>query len=347
MRTPDVTFEPDLLPGANDVSLHAQLAQLERTEAALVLASGMAAVACTMMTLLRPGDHMLASAWLRPYTRLFFEQELPALGVSVSFVDPTETRGWRRAVTRTTRLCYVESPVGPTTRIVDLRPPRTLAHELGVALVVDSTFASPVNFRPIDFGADVVLHSASPFLDGHRDEMAGVVCGTDGVIEEVRNKMQLWGAMPHPQALASLARGLKTLTARATQQNASARAVAEWASQHDAVATVMYPGLTSHPDHATATECLMGFGSVLTMRLSGGREAAHRMLSRLLHVTRCEIDESPRTSAAHVAAVRLAGVDSTASALPTNHGAPDGLIRLHIGLEDASTLIGDLTQAME
>jgi len=324
-----------LAPGRADSLVVRQLAQLDRTESALVLASGMAAVACTLVSLLRPGDHLLASRWLRPETRRFFEHELPALGVQVSFVDPTETRGWRRSLTRTTRLVYLESPVDPTTRIVDMRPARTLAQELGLALVVDATLASPINFRPVEHGADVVLHSSSMFLDGHGDGIAGVVCGSEAVVDEVRTKMQSWGAEPHPIAVEQLARGLKTLGVRVAKQNATAMVVAQWAASQaladGAVQTVLYPGLASHPDHAVATECFSGYGNLISITLRGGDVAVGELLSRLQQVRVHDV----------VRAARLGGVESVASALP------EGSIRLSIGLEDASTLIGDLTQALE
>ena len=322
-------------PMPTDRSVVRQLAQLDRTESALVLASGMAAVACTMVSLLRPGDHLLASRWLRPETRRFFEHELPALGVQVNFVDPTETRGWRRALTRTTRLVYLESPVDPTTRVVDLRPVRTLAQELGIALVVDATLASPINFRPVEYGADVVLHSASAFLDGHSDGVAGVVCGTDSVIDEVRAKMRSWGAEPHPAALQQLARGLQTLRVRVTKQNATAMSVAQWAASiattNSAVSAVLYPGLVTHPDHAVATECFSGYGNVIAIEMRGGDAAVAELVGRLQHFHARDTER----------AARLGGVESVASALA------EGSIRLNIGLDDASTLIGDLTQALE
>jgi cystathionine beta-lyase/cystathionine gamma-synthase len=295
----------------------------------------MAAVACTMVSLLRPGDHLLACRWLRPETHRFFSHELPALGVSVSFVDPTETRGWRRSLTRTTRVVYLESPVDPTGRLVDMRPVRTLAQELGIALVVDATLASPINFRPVEHGADVVLHSASMFLDGHGDGFAGVVCGSDAVVDEVRSKMQSWGAEPHPVAVQQLARGLKTLGVRVGKQNATAMAVAQWAASqivHDGgVSAVIYPGLATHPDHAVATACFSGYGNLIAITLRGGDVAVGEFLSRLQQV---RVHDAER-------AARLGGVESVASALP------DGAIRLSIGLEDTSTLIGDLTQALE
>ncbi len=322
-------------PGRADGSVVRQLAQLDRTESALVLASGMAAVACTMVSLLRPGDHLLASRWLRPDTRRFFEHELPALGVQVSFVDPTETRGWRRSLTRTTRLVYLESPVDPTTRVIDMRPVRTLAQELGIALVVDATLASPINFRPVEHGADVVVHSASVFLDGHDDGFAGVVCGSDAVVDEVGAKMRAWGAEPHPAAVAQLARGLKTLGVRVARQNTTAMVVAQWAASQatsdGAVRAVYYPGLPTHPDHAVARECFSGYGNLIFIALRGGEAAVGELLGRLQQF---RVRDAER-------AARFGGVESTASA------RSEGSVRLSIGLDDASTLIGDLTQALE
>lgn len=324
-----------LVSGRPDSSVMRELAQLDRTESALVLASGMAAVACTMVSLLRPGDHLLTSRWLRAETRRFFEHELPALGVQVSFVDPTETRGWRRSFTRTTRLVYLESPVDPSTRIVDMRPVRTLAQELGLALVVDATLASPINFRPVEHGADVVLHSASAFLDGHGDGFAGVVCGSEAVIDEIRTKKRSWGAEPHPAAVEHLARGLKTLAVRVGKQNATAMTVAQWvasfAATNRAVSAVHYPGLPSHPDHAVAAECFSGYGSLMSITLRDGDAAVGELLGRLQQIRVHDTEH----------AARLGGVESVASALP------DGSIRLNIGLDEASTLIGDLTQALE
>ena len=328
-------------PMPTDRSVERQLAQLDRTESALVLASGMAAVACTMVSLLRPGDHLLASRWLRPETRRFFEHELPALGVEVSFVDPTETRGWRRARTRTTRLVFVESPVDPTTRIVDMRPARALAQELGLGLMVDATLASPINYRPVAHGADVVLHAASTFWDGQGDGCAGVVCGSEAVVDEVRTKMRAWGAEPHPVAVQQLARGLQTLAVRVARQNATAMVVARWAASqlvhdgavHDGavVQVVRYPGLATHPDHAVATECFSGYGNLISIILRGGDVTVDDRLRRLQQI---RVYDAER-------AASMGGVDSVASALP------DGAIRLQIGLEDASTLIDDLTQALE
>ena len=324
--------------------LHRRLAALEGTESALVLASGMAATACTMLALLRAGDHLVASEWLYGGTRRFLEKELPMMGVEVSFIDPTETRAWRRAMRRNTRVLFLESPVNPTTRVVDLRPARTLAQEQGVALVVDSTFATPINCRPAEHGADVVIHSATKFLNGHHDVLAGVVCGAEAVVEEVRAKMAIWGPAPDPFAIWLLERGLKTLDVRVERQNASALRIAEWAAQQSAIAAVHYPGLPSHPDHALATELLSGFGGILAIALAGGAEAAARFVSRLsvfTHATSLGGVESlasePRTTShRHLTATQRAAM-----------GVPDGFVRLSVGLESVDDLIADLAQALE
>ncbi|MGV3708456.1 MAG: trans-sulfuration enzyme family protein [Gemmatimonas sp.] len=320
-----------------------RLALLEGSEAALMLASGMGATACTMMALLGPGDHLLASSWLYGGTRHLFETELAQQGIEVTFVDPTEPRGWRRAVRHNTRVIFLESPVNPTTRVVDLRHVSILARELGVALVVDSTFASPINFRPLEHGADVVIHSATKYLNGHHDVLAGVVCGTASVVEEVRRKMMVWGQAPDPFAAWLLERGLKTLDVRMRRQNETAMRIAEWASTHPAFSRVHYPGLPSHPDHELARETLDGFGGMLAVELTRGADATNSVLEKLriiLHASSLGGVESlvsePRcTSHAHMSAAERAAI-----------GIPDGFLRLSIGLEDAGDLIADLAQAV-
>jgi cystathionine beta-lyase/cystathionine gamma-synthase len=341
--TPDGVLYTRYANTPNATTLQRRLALLEGAEASLVLSSGMGATACTMLALLRPGDHLITSAWIYGGTRKLFDHELPAMGVTVTTVDPTESRAWRRAITRNTRVIFVESPVNPTTRVLDLRPLSALAQETGLALVVDSTFASPVNFRPLEHGADVVIHSATKYLNGHHDILAGVVCGTESVVDEVRQKMMVWGQAPDPFALWLLERGLKTLDVRVRRQNESAQRIAEWAAQHPAIARVHYPGLPTHPDHALAREVLDGFGGMLAFELAGGGDATAPMLGRLRLITH---------------APSLGGVDSLVSEPRyTSHaamtpearaaiGIPDGFLRFSIGLEDADDLIDDLAQAL-
>ena len=331
----------DNMPNADVIQR--RLALLEGTEKALVLSSGMAATTCTMLALLRPGDHVVASSWLYGGTRLFLEKELAQFGVSTTFVNPTETRAWRRALQPNSRVLFLESPVNPTTRIPDLRPATSLARENGLALVVDSTFASPINLRPAEQGADVVIHSATKYLNGHHDVIAGVVCGSEAFIEEVCTKMSIWGQAPDPFAVWMLERGLKTLDVRVKRQNSNAMRVAEWATSHSAIRKVHYPGLASHPDHELARETFDGFGGMVAIEIDGGETAISRALSRMklfLHATSLggvdSLVSEPRfTSHQHFSHDQLAEI-----------GIGEGFLRLSVGLEDADDLIDDLEQAL-
>ncbi|HKG91175.1 MAG TPA: aminotransferase class I/II-fold pyridoxal phosphate-dependent enzyme [Gemmatimonadaceae bacterium] len=320
-----------------------RLASLAGAESSLVLSSGMGATACALLALLRPGDHLLASAWVYGGTSRLLTQEFATMGINVTLVDPMETRAWRRRLRKETRAIYVESPVNPTCRVLDLRPISYLTKEDGLALVVDSTFASPVNFRPIEHGADVVVESSTKYLNGHHDALGGVVCGTASYIEEVRQKMMVWGQAPDPFACWLLERGLKTLDVRVRRQNESATRIAEWAAGRKEVKRVHYPGLSSHPDHEAAKEMLEGFGGMLALELSGGARATERFLRRLRLFTH---------------APSLGGVESLVSEPRyTSHaymtpderarlGIPEGLLRFSVGLEDADDLIADLEQAL-
>ncbi len=327
----------------NALVVQKRIALLEGAEAALVLSSGMGATSCTMLSLLRPGDHLLTSSWIYGGTRKLFDNELPAMGVDITYVDPMDSRGWRRSLTSKTRVIFVESPVNPTTRVLDVRPLTALAREAGLALVIDATFASPINYRPLEHGADVVIHSATKYLNGHHDILAGVVSGTESMIDEVRQKMMVWGQAPDPFALWLLERGLKTLDVRVQRQNATAHRIAEWAETHAAIARVHYPGLPSHPDHALARQVLDGFGGMLAIELKAGGDATARVVERLRLITHAPslggvdslVSEPRFTSHAHMSAAARAAI-----------GIPDGFLRLSIGLEDADDLIADLAQAL-
>ncbi|AHG91295.1 Cys/Met metabolism pyridoxal-phosphate-dependent protein [Gemmatirosa kalamazoonensis] len=327
----------------NAESVQTRLALLEGAEAALVCASGMGATACTMLALLRPGDHLLSSAWIYGGTHKLFTQELPAFGVEVTFVDPTKQRDWRRSVRKTTRAVFVESPVNPTTRVLDLRPLARMSSELGLALVVDSTFASPINFRPLEHGADVVIHSATKYLNGHHDVLGGAVAGAASVIEEVRQKMIVWGQAPDPFACWLLERGMKTLDVRVRRQSENAQRLAEWCESRGEIARVLYPGLPSHPDHDVARDTLDGFGGMMAIELEGGGEAAERFVKRLRVITHAPslggvdslVSEPRYTSHAHLTVAERAKA-----------GVPDGFLRISVGIENVEDLIADVEQAL-
>ncbi|MEO6446507.1 MAG: aminotransferase class I/II-fold pyridoxal phosphate-dependent enzyme [Gemmatimonadaceae bacterium] len=318
------------------------VAALEGAEAGLALSSGMGATACALLALLRPGDHLLASEWIYGGTRRLLLEEFESLGIAVTLVDPLDTRGWRRQLRTQTRAIFIETPVNPTCRVLDLRIVSTLAKKDGLALVVDSTFASPINFRPIEHGADVVIHSATKFLNGHHDVLGGMVVGTAPYVEEVRQKMMIWGQAPDPFACWLLERGLKTLDVRVRRSNENAQRIAEWSERQPAVRSVLYPGLPSHPDHALARSTLEGFGGMMALVLAGGAAAADSFVRKLTLITHAPslggvdslVSEPRFTSHAHLSAAQRAAV-----------GIPDGCVRLSVGLEDADDLIADLAQA--
>lgn len=321
-----------------------RIALLEGAEAALVLASGMGATACSMLALLRPGDHMLSSSWIYGGTRRLFTEDLPGMGIEVSFVNPLEPRAWRKGIRSNTRVIFLESPVNPTCRVLELNSVRQLTSSQGLALVIDSTLASPVNFRPIEHGVDVVIHSATKYLNGHHDILAGVVCGSEPFIDEVKRKMAVWGQAPDPFACWLLERGLKTLDVRVKRQNENAMRIAEWCRGRREIAKVHYPGLADHPDHEIAKECLDGFGGMMAIELVGGGSATLRFLRKLQLFTH---------------AASLGGVDSLViEPRYSSHehmtaeereliGIPDGFVRMSIGLENPEDLIADIEQALQ
>ena len=324
------------------VALAKKYALLEGTEDALFVASGSGATALAHLAILRPGDHLLSSEWIYGGTRQLFDQEFARLGIEVSYVRPDRVREWRKSMRKTTRAIFIETPTNPLLRVIDVRPVAALARDSGLALLVDATFASPVNCRPAELGADVVITSATKYLNGHSDVIAGAVAGSTPFIEEVRRLMRMWGQSIDPHAAWLVDRGLRTLAVRMERHNANGLAVARWAEKQRWITKVHYPGLDSHPDHEIATELLSGYGGMVGLELRGGPEAAMRLLSRLNLI---------------IHAPSLAGVESLVSEPRlTSHrelspaererlGIPDGFLRLSCGIEDAEDIIADLEQA--
>ncbi len=320
-----------------------RLAALDKAEAGVVLSSGMGATACALLALLRPGDHLLASRSIYGGTHKLLTEEFAGLGIAVTLVDPHEQRGWRKRLRKETRALFIESPVNPSCRVVDMRPLSYLTHEIGLALVVDSTFASPVNFRPLEHGADVVIHSATKFLNGHHDVLGGAVLGTAPYIEEVRQKMIIWGQAPDPFACWLLERGLKTLDVRVRRQNENAMRMAQWCSERKEVRTVHYAGLPDHPDHEIAATQMDGFGGMFGLELTGGGRAADRFVRKLRLIRHAPslggvdslVSEPRHSSHIHLTSEERAKL-----------GIPDGFLRVSVGIEDADDLIADLEQAL-
>lgn len=328
----------------NEEVVQKRIAMLEGAESALVLASGMGATACALLALLRPGDHLVSSTWIYGGTRRLLAEEFMSMGIDVTFADPDERRVWRSSIKKNTRAIFVESPVNPTCRVLDLDQLATLAKSQGVALVVDSTLASPINARPISNGADVVIHSATKYLNGHGDILCGVVAGTAPYIDEVRNKMIVWGQAPDPFACWLLERGLKTLDVRVRRCNENAMRVAEWCAKRPEIAKVHYAGLPSHVDHAIAKKMLDGFGGLMSIELAGGAAAADSFVRKLQLITYAAslggvdtlVIEPRYSSHAHMTSDERAAI-----------GIPDGFLRLSIGIEDADDIIADIEQALK
>jgi len=327
----------------NQLRLAERLARLEGAEAAIFVASGMGATALAHLAVLNPGDHLLASDWIYGGTRKLFTEEFRRFGIEVSFVNPEKRREWRSKLRKNTRAIFVETPTNPLMRVLDVQWLAILAEAEGIALLVDSTFASPINYRPLEHGADVVIHSVTKYLNGHSDIIAGAVAGAEMVVDEVRNRMKLWGQALDPHAAWLIERGMKTLAVRMQRHNQTGLDVAAWLEQQPKVRRVHYPGLASHPDHALAAKTLEGFGGMVGLELAGGPRAAERCLRALRLITH---------------APSLGGVESLVSEPRfTSHaalspeeraaaGIPDGFLRLSLGLEDAADLIEDLGRGL-
>jgi cystathionine beta-lyase/cystathionine gamma-synthase len=325
----------------NHEVLGARLAALEGADAALVVASGNAAMALALLSVAARGGSIVAQRELYGGTLRLLRRELPGLGIQTRFV-PFDG-DWAAATIGDVAALLLEVPVNPTLRVPDLDAVAALARDRGAPLIVDATFASPVNLRALEHGAALVIHSATKYLGGHSDITAGVIAGENALVAEAREKLISFGPVLDPHAAWLLERGLKTLPARMARHNANGGEIARWLQRHPRVLSVHYPGLEQHPDHARAARLLDGFGGMVGMVVRGGDEAARAALSalRLIRV-----------------APSLGGVESLAS-MPrdTSHaalaaeerqalGIGDGFVRLSLGIEDAADLIADLEVAL-
>jgi cystathionine beta-lyase/cystathionine gamma-synthase len=323
--------------------LHDKLAALEGAESAVATASGMAALTTTLLTLLKPGDHIIAGDCLYGGTHDFLTGHAEKLGWRYTFVDPQRPETWTSAVRAESRLFLVETITNPLLRVPRLTEVVAFARGRNLTTVIDNTFATPVNFRPLAHGFDVVCHSATKALNGHSDIVAGCVMGREELITKVRHTLNLFGGSLDPHAGFLLARGLKTLAIRVRAQNGNALALARFLAGHTKIQGVNYPGLPTHPDHEHATSLLAGYGGMLSFRLKGGTDAAERFLARI---------RIPYV------APSLGGVESLAvrPAL-TSHagmkredreriGVTDDLVRISCGIEGAEDLVADFDQAL-
>lgn len=327
----------------NQVQVGEKLAVLEGAEDGLVVSSGMAAISLGLLSVLDAGSHLVSTAHLYGATRTFMEEELPRRGVTVTLIDPDEDGGWESALEPNTRALYLELPTNPTLRFPDLRPVAALATRRGIPLLVDSTFATPVNFRPLEHGASLVLHSATKYLGGHSDLIAGAVLGSAERVSAVRTLLHRYGPSLDPHAAFLLERGIRTLAVRMDRHNAQAEALAQWFKAQPEVEAVHHLSLPEHPDHALAKALMDGFGGMLGLVVAGGAPAAEAFVQDLRVAS---------------LAPSLGGVETLVS-LPalTSHrhmslherermGVPDGFVRISVGLEGLEDLKADFEAAL-
>jgi len=320
------------------------VAALEGTEAARTFASGMGAITTTVMALLKSGDHIVAQRDIYGGVTKFFSEWLPKMGIATTFVDSTEYDQHARAIRPNTRLLYLESPTNPTLRVIDLKRAVALARHHGLITMLDSTFATPINQRPAEYGIDLVMHSGTKYLSGHADLTCGVVAGRRELIEPIDDTRKTLGNVMDPHAAWLLIRGLKTLAVRVERQNTNALRVAEFLGQHAKVRRVYYPFLKSHPQYALAREQMSGGGGMVTFEVEGTGDDARRVSEAMRLFT---------------LATSLGGVESLVS-IPvlTSHamisaeqrrkmGVTEQMVRLSVGIESADDLIADLEHALQ
>jgi len=320
-----------------------KLAALEGSERGLLFSSGMAAITSAILSFVGKGDHLVSVEDIYGGTFSFIRSELPRLGVEVTFVDSTDPGAIAAALRPNTKLIYLESPTNPLLKLVDIRASAKIAKEHGVKSMIDSTFATPINQRPIDLGVDLVAHSCTKYLNGHSDLIAGVVLGREKDIESISKKRILYGGSMDPLGAFLLFRGLKTLAVRMERHNQNGLEIARFLESHSKIEKVHYPGLPSHLQHYLAKEQMSGFGGMVSFEVHGGRKAAENALRSFEVIKR---------------ATSLGGVDSLAS-MPLNSshssltpqerqrlGIKDQLIRLSLGIEDAEDLKLDLERAL-
>jgi cystathionine beta-lyase/cystathionine gamma-synthase len=319
------------------------IAQLEGVDAALLFSSGMTAITTSVLALLKSGDHIVAQRDIYGGATKFLTQWLPKFGIETTLVDTVEYDQHARAIRPNTRLLYLESPTNPTLRVVDLRKLAALAKQHSLITLIDSTFATPINSRPAEFGIDLIMHSGTKFFGGHSDLICGVVAGRSDLIAQIHSTRTTLGGVMDPHAAWLLLRGIKTLAVRVQRQNLNALRVAQFLVRHPKVKRAHYPFLEGHPQHALALQQMQGGGGMLSFEVDGSGDDARR-LSESLHL--------------FTLAPSLGGVDSLVT-IPvlTSHamisaeqrqkmGITEQLIRLSVGIENADDLIADLEQAL-
>jgi methionine-gamma-lyase len=320
------------------------VAELDGGAGAVATSSGMGAVMTTYMALLGQGDHVVSTASVYGPSRILMEKHLSRFGVESTYVDTSDLGNVRRAFREKTKILYIETPSNPLMQITDIRAAAELAHERGALLVVDSTFASPVLQRPLELGADVVLHSVTKFINGHADVVGGVIIARDQfVLNRLREMMITGGCSMDPHQAFLVHRGLKTLSLRVERAQKNAWVVATWLESRPEIAWVRYVGLSSHPQYELAKEQMQGPGSMISFEMKGGLEAGRRLMDGVKLAALAVSLGGVETLIEHPASMTHAGVSRPEREAA---GITDGLVRLSVGIEAVEDLLADLQQAI-
>jgi cystathionine beta-lyase/cystathionine gamma-synthase len=327
----------------NHVALHRKLSALENAEAGLVAASGMAAITTSLLTILSTGDHLLAQNCLYGGTHDFLTKDFASFGIEFDFIDGSDPDSWKSRLRPNTKAIYVESMSNPLLQVSDLKAAVAFAKEHSLVSLIDNTFASPINFRPAEWGFDVSLHSCTKYLNGHSDIVGGACIGRADLIEKITHKLNHLGGSMDPHAAFLLYRGMKTLALRVKHQNESAMKVAQFLEGQAGVERVNYPGLESHPGYKLAREFFDGFSGMVSFEIKGGVDSAERFMRR---------------AKLPIVAPSLGGVETLITRpATTSHsgmsredrarlGITDSLIRVSIGIEATEDIIEDFDQAL-
>ena len=327
----------------NHEVLHRKLAALESAEAGLVTSSGMAAISTTLLTFLSAGDHLLAQRGLYGGTHDFIARDFESMGIECDFVDGESVEHWSEKLRSSTKVIYVEALTNPLLQVADLEAVVRFARQNKLLAIIDNTFTSPINFRPLEQGFDVTVHSCTKYLNGHSDIVAGAVIGPTDLVDKVRRRLGHLGGSLDPHACFLLQRGMKTLALRMKYQNESALKIARFLEAHSSISGVNYPGLESHPQHRRARRLFDGFSGMLSFEIQGGVEETRRFLEKVT---------------IPIVAPSLGGVE-TLITLPatTSHsgltpeerrelGISDTLVRVSVGIEATEDLVEDFDQAL-
>jgi cystathionine gamma-synthase len=321
-----------------------KLKTLEGADAATSFASGMAAISNTLATFLKPGDRVVSIKDSYGGTNRIFNDFLPPLNIDVCLCDTADHAQIEAEIAKGCQLLYLETPTNPTIKIIDIERLSAAAKLVGALVVVDNTFATPINQNPLQLGADIVLHSASKYLGGHADALGGVICGSRELVKKVYQYREINGAVLSPMDAYSFIRGMKTLKLRVERQNESAMIIANWLQKHPMIEQVNYPGLESHPSHEIAKRQMRGYGGMMSFSVKGGLDAIKLFLPKLHYAHMAanlgcvETVVGPPVTTSHVEC----SAEERAAA-----GIPEGLVRYSTGIEDVEDLIADLEQALD